>query len=223
MDGMKALKAQSAYSRPERPTNFITYALAAGLSFVGLVFLLLKAVPQGGRATAGAAVFGAGLAAVFTVGAVAHILPFCKARAALVRIVNYSEIMLLLACMFAPLSLTVLGGGTVADAVWGYCLFAVVTVCAVLVCLVSAFIDDCKIIVLFLYVAAGLLFCLRIARIAALSSLATFWLSVSGGAMYILGKIFGVWDGLPFRNLAARISVMCGAALHFVCVYLFVL
>lgn len=223
MNGMKALKAQSAYSRPERPTNFITYALAAGLSFVGLVFLLIKAVPLGPSAIAGTSVFGVGSFCVFCIGALAHILPFCRAKYALIGIARNAA-SLLVCFAFAPVALYGLGGGTFADAVWGAALFAVAAACAVGACaLTVGAADEYKLVRLFLYVVIVLACTVRSALIAELAGLGAFWFFIGGGAMYILGCVCGAWDALPARHCVMHLFFMCGAALHFVCAYVYVL
>lgn len=224
MSGTKVEITQKAYSRPEEPANFITYALAAVLSFVGLVFLLLKSSDAEGLTVFAAALSGALPTVVFAVGALAHILPSGgKLRAAAQR-ADRAAIALLTVGAFAPIFLVGLARGTNTDAVWGYSLFSV-AICAAVSAEILGLADaaEYKIFCLALYVTLGLVCAAKIGRVVELCGWDCFWTLFGGSVMYIAGIVLCAIEGLPARHTLRHLFVMGGAALHFVCIYSFVL
>ena len=225
MSGTKELKTRKAYSRPEEPANFATYAFAAVSTFVGLVFLLIKAVPLGGAAVISAIVFGGAYLFVFVGGALCHILPAGNAARSVLRRTDRSAVCLLVFGAFSAVFVCGLCGGTLADRVWGIALFAVLTACSVAAAVVNA-VDagQSKLICLALYVAVGLAAAVRVTRIIDLCGWACFWWLVGGGAAYFAGAVLCSSRGLlPARHVFWHLFVIVGAAAQFVGVYLYVL
>ncbi|MCX4312979.1 MAG: hypothetical protein OSJ83_03820 [Clostridia bacterium] len=223
MSGTKALKAQGAYSRPEGPTNFVTYVLAAVLSFVGLVFLLIKASGIGAVAVTAAAVCGVLFVSTFTVGALVHILPSGRVRDVL-RGIDRHAVAFLVVGAFAPVLMCGLSRGDAYDAAWGFSLFGVAAACCIAACTVTVLrVKHYKIVCLVLYVAIGLAIALRAMSFVRLVGIDAFWWLFGGGAAYLVGAAIVFYGKFSFGHTLMHLSVAVGAALHFVCVYLYVL
>lgn len=223
MSGTKALKAQSAYSRPEGPANFVTYVLAAVLSFVGTVFLLIKASGVGAAAVAACAVNGVLFVFAFTVGALVHILPAGPSREALCGI-DRCTVAFLAVGAFAPVLMYGLGKGSGADAAWGYSLFATAAACCVAACVLTVLrVKGYKPICLALYVVMSLACTVRSALFSELVGIDALWWLIGGGAAYLAGTAVVSFGKTAFGHTLWHLCVMTGAALHFVCVYAYVL
>lgn len=224
MSSAKVENTHKAYSRPEELTNFITYAVAAALSFVGLVFLLVTSVASGSVRVGCFSAYTFAAFVVFTLGALGHILPAAwRFRTACKKFERCSVAALTLGA-FAPILLTGLASGTHADAVWGYVLFSVIAACAVTaITLNSLGVSEFKIYVLALYVVMGWACVIRIDRIIELCGWTCFWLLIGGGAAFFIGKVICAVDAIPARHTVWHVFAVCGATLWFVGLYTYIL
>ena len=212
-----------AYRRPKEPTNFITYAVAALLAFVGFALLLscslINASPSLGRY----AVF-LFAAVVFTVGALCHILPATSRAGEVCRKLDRCAVPVLIAGAFFPVMFSAFGAGTSTDAIWGYTLFAIIAVATVCVAAVSvANVAEYKIICLVFYVVIGWACVARAHRIVDLCGWGSFWALFGGCAAYFTGAIVGALEGMPARHAFKHILVIVGAAAHCAGIYLFLM
>ncbi len=226
MSKSKVVQAQIAYSRPEELTNIITHALGAALGFVGLVFLMLKTTSSGYSALAVTAVFvyGFSTTVMFVISTLYHAMPYGSTARAVFRRLDHCTISVLIFGTYAPITLIGLMRGGTADKVWGYVLFAVVAVMAVLSIVLNAInVTKFKAFCLTAYVVMGWACIVRINRIAALCGYGCFWFLLGGGIIYSLGIIFYAVRKIPFNHAIWHLFVMGGAAMHFVCIYTFLL
>lgn len=217
-----ATKKQALYGKPGQLTNIITHALGAALSFVGLVFLMLKCAANGLSAFSVTAVFAYGFltTAVFGASAVYHVISPTREHNVLKKIDSIAIPVLILA-VYAPITLVGLSRGDAADKAWG---IAVLSIIAVMTVLSAVFSDkfEYKVVSLVIYVIIGWACLIRIDRVAALIG-SCFWFLVGGLIMYAGGIVFNAVKKIPFGHTVFHILTAVGAALHFVCVYIYLL
>ncbi len=223
MSETKVVKSHKASGRPEDSINFITYALGAVLSFVGLVFLLLKTNGEKAISIAAVSVFGVFTAIVFTVGALAHILPANgKAKTAVERI-DRTFVCVLSAAVFAPVMWIGMQRGAVSDGIWGYALYGVIAVCTLIVIALNAFdVPESKLFSLVLYVAVLWASVARLDRIVELCGMGGFWFLIGGYFAYAAAIVVKA-PAIPAWHTLRHIFTLIGAALHYVCIYSFLL
>ena len=223
MSETKVLKSHKASGRPEDSINFITYALAALLSFVGLVFLLLKTVPTSAIGSVASIIYVFFTAAVFTVGALCHILPQGSGARKIAARIDRSFACVLSAAVFTPIMLVGLAGGNNSDAVWGYVLFSVIwagTIAAIVINIVN--IGERKIVSLILYVVVMCACVVRIDRMVDLYGMGGFWF-LFGGYIAYLCSIVAPALNVPAGHALRHAFAVVGAALHFVCIFSYLL
>ncbi len=224
MSGTKAVKSHKAYVRPEEPTNFVINALAALLSFVGVVFLLLKTYGRGALVNTAVSVFGVLFVAVFTVSALCHVFPESSTVRRISMRLDRTSLAVLSCGAFAPLFLIALCRGTSVDSVWGYTLFGISCAATVASILINAFeIPERKLSSLILYVIAAWAYAIRIDRIFLLCGRDCFWMMFGGFAMFTAALAACVFESLPARHTVMHLLIAGGAALQFVSVYTFLL
>lgn len=226
MSKAKVVQTQIAYSRPEELTNIITHCLGAGLSFVGLVFLMLKCTSLGYSALAIVSVFLYGLSMIvmFTISALYHSFKYGTRVRAVFRRLDHCSISILIFGTYAPTMLIGMMRGGTADNIWGYTLFAVVCVMAILSIVFNAInVTKFKVFSLIAYVIMGWACIVRIDRIADLCGLGFFWFLLGGGVAYSVGIIFYAVKKIPFNHAVWHLFVLGGAALHYVGIYTYLL
>ncbi len=226
MSRAKVVQTQIAYTKPEELTNIISHAAACALSFVGLVFLMIKSAELDYSAGGKTAVFlyGLSMIAMFAVSALYHAMPFGSRARAVFRRLDHCTISVLIAGTYAPVMLIGMQRGSTADSVWGYVLFAVVAAMAILSIVFNAInVTKFKVFSLVAYIVMGWACIVRIDRIVALCGWEFFWFLLGGGIVYSVGIIFYAIKRIPFNHAIWHFIVMAGAALQFVGIYTFLL
>lgn len=222
----KVVQTQVAYNRPEELTNIITHAVAAALSFVGLVFLMLKTTALGYAplGIASAFIYGLAMITMFVISTLYHAMPYGSKRRAVFRRLDHCTISVLIFGTYAPVMLIGMMRGTSADMIWGYTLFAVVSATAILSVVFNAInVTKFKVFSLIAYVVMGWACVIRINRIVALCGWGCFWFLIGGGLAYSLGIIFYAIKKIPFNHALWHFFVTAGAALQFVGVYAYLI
>lgn len=218
MSGTKVQRTHNAYRRPEDPTNFITYALAACVTVVGLVFLLLKTVnsPVG---IGTVAVSGAVNLAVFIVGAVCSVLPPCAAKDNASKLLRREKLLLCYAA-FTPLFLIGLNRGGETDRVFGFVLFAIASAIVIADIVINVFdVVEHKIIDLAAFVLVAWACVLCLGRVFELVDFNAFWMTAGGLVAYLLGSL-AVWlCDFSAKYTVGRIFTVCGATLIYLAVF----
>lgn len=225
MSKAKVVQTQIAYGKPQELTNIITHALGAALGFVGLVFLMLKTVPQGSTLSSVAVfIYGISVIAMFTVSTLYHSMKYGTRRRAVFRRLDHCTISVLIFGTYAPVMLIGMMRGTRADMIWGYTLFAVVAAMAILSIVFNGInVTKFKVFSLIAYVVMGWACIIRINRILALCGTGCFWFLLGGGIVYSVGILFYAIKKIPFNHAIWHLFVMAGAAMHFVCIYVYML
>ncbi|MCM1368406.1 MAG: hemolysin III family protein [Roseburia sp.] len=226
MSKTKVMQTQIAYSRSEELTNIITHAIGAALSFVGLVFLMLKAVSGDISALGVISVFlyGFAVTSVLAASALYHAMPYGTRARAVLRRADHCFVPAVILGTAAPFAFIGLAGGSYADGVWGYSLFAIIGVIAIAsIVLNIADANAFKIYNLVGYVLMGWACVLRMHRIYALCGGACFWFLTGGCLAYSFGIVFYAIKKLRFGHAIWHMFVLLGAALNFVSIYTFLL
>ena len=222
MNGTKVTKTRYAYRRPDNPANFITYAIAACVTFVGLCLSLLLSITH---AVTNFPIYTVSVFIVLVVFVVCAI-KFCLSPAGRIggvfdKLVRCEKTVLTLA-VFIPILLTGLQryNATGTDNIFGYVLFAVIA-CAVVidVAINLADISERKLIELALYVVIGFACVIRLDRIAVLCGDFCFWMCIGGFAVYLIGTVVGSISAIKCRRLLNSFAVIIGTALNFVGIF----
>lgn len=158
---------------------------------------------------------------MFVISTLYHAVPQGNAKARLHGL-ERSTVSVLVFGVFAPIMLIglALGGGS--DAVWGYSLFAVIAATAALAVVFNAVnFEKFKVFSLVAYVIMGWACVIRINRVYALCGAGCFWFLLGGALAYALGMVFYSIKKIPFNHTLMHLTVAAGAALHFVCIYVY--
>ena len=207
---MNMEKLASQYSRGEEIANSITHAIAAGMSVVALVVLIVRAVSLGDAwHVVSFSIFGSTLILLYMASTLYHAIPLPQAKRIL-KTLDHSAIFLLIAGTYTPFMLVSLRdtvGWTVFGVVWLLAVVGVVLKC----CFVYRF----KRLSLTIYLGMGWL-CVLIGRdmYATLSGTSLVFLAL-GGLAYTLGVIFYVWKRLPYSHAIWHLFVIAGSTMHF--------
>lgn len=187
---------------------------------------MLKTVALGYSALGitAAFIYGLSVTVMFAVSALYHSMRYGSTARAVFRRLDHCTIAVLIFGTYAPVMLIGLAGGTATDAIWGYTLFAVVAATAMLTVVFNSInVTKFKVFSLVAYVIMGWACIVRINRIAALCGWGCFWFLLGGGLVYSLGIIFYAIKKIPFNHAIWHLFVLGGAAMHFVCIYSYLL
>jgi hemolysin III len=212
------MEATKEYSVGHEVANSVTHGLAAVLSIVGLVLLVVTAARTGDpwRITS-AAIYGGSMILLFLMSTLYHAFPWPRVKH-FFRLLDHSAIFLLIAGSYTPF-LLVAARGTVA-----WILFGIVWTIAIGgIVFEIVLLDRIKWLTIVLYVGmgwVGVLFGKMF--FDALSAPALIWLA-AGGLAYTTGVIFYKWKGLPFHHAIWHGFVVAGAVCHWVSIYAFVM
>lgn len=226
MSKTKVMQTRIAYSEPEELTNIISHALGAALSFVGLVFLMLKTVSNGYSAHGVVSVFlyGFAMLVIFSVSALYHAMPHGSKSRVVMRKIDHCFVAIVVLGTSAPFAFIGFSGGSSVDIVWGYVLYGVIAaiaVASIVLNIVNAY--RFKIFNLVGYVLMGWACVIRMHRIFALCGSSCFWFLMGGCLAYSLGFVFYAFRKIPFNHAVWHLCVILGAALQFVSIYTFLL
>jgi hemolysin III len=202
------------YSKKEEITNALTHALGIIASFLGIIFLVLKALRNGDQwHLVSFIIFGISLLLMYTSSTLYHSIPGEKAKKHL-RKLDHSVIYILIAGTYTPFLLTNLRGTT------GWIMFVVVwTFAAVGIIIKLATQIKSKWVSAIIYLVMGWL-AVFIARsmVENLSTVSIVYLAV-GGLFYSLGVIFYVWKKLPYHHAIWHLFVLGGSISHYFSIY----
>ena len=223
MSGARVTKTHGgAYRRPENPADFITYAIAACVTFVGLIFAFRLSFGAVGMTKFPILIVSAFIIlVVFVLGTGANF-----GHASIPEKVMRSEKTILTFALFMPLLLVALqdNRATSTDNIFGYVLFAVIACAVIADVALNVFCkSDFKLVELALYVIIGFACVIRLNRIAALCGDLCFWLCIGGFAVYLVGTVIGSIPAIKCRGLLNSFAVVIGTALNFVGIFFYVM
>jgi hemolysin III len=188
------------------------------LSIVGLLLMLLRAGDSGDvLRIISAAIFGAGLIALYTASTLYHSARDPKARSRL-RVNDHATIYILIAGTYTPITLVTLNGWigwTLFGITWGMALTGVV--------LKLFFTGRYHLLSTLMYVFMGWIIIFAVKPLMdSLPSAGLAWL-VAGGIAYTTGAILYSIEKIHFNHAIFHMFVLLGSFCHFVAVYDYVL
>lgn len=210
-----------SYSLREEILHAATHGVAAALSVLGLVLLLLKA--DGGVADIVAvSLYGGAMIAMFLASTLYHSLFATRAQRFL-KMLDHSAIYLKIAGAYSPFALISLPAATgvwVLAGAWGAAVLGVGFKWAAFVRNTG---KSFNIISLLLYLAMGWAGVLIISPLSeTLPGVAIDWL-IAGGLAYTIGAVFYALKQVPYAHVIWHLFVVAGAACHFVAIYYYVI
>ena len=220
MDGAKVTMSRGAHRRPYDPANFITYAVAAFVTFVGLGFLLYFCFSDTDGGIKPFIVISAFIALiVFVANAVGFFLP---PESKISRLIHCEKTMLTFAVFFTILLAMFGGGNTYADCVFSIVLLSIIGA-SVTAHIVITLLDlkERTIIELFLFAIIGWACVIRLGRIAELCGNLCLGLCIGGFSAYLIGTVIGSISAVKSRRLIKSFMVVLGTALNFVGIFFY--
>ncbi|KJR97435.1 MAG: hypothetical protein VR65_23955 [Desulfobulbaceae bacterium BRH_c16a] len=206
------------YTFREELAHGITHGIGAGLSIIGLVFLLIFAIRNGNAwHIVSASIYGSSLILLYLSSTLYHLLSAPRLKRLFKRL-DHLMIYILIAGTYTPLTLVSLRGG------WGWTLFGLIwgmALCGLLLELV--FKRKIHWISLVLYLGMGWLIVIAAQPLLASVAPGGIVLLVAGGLLYTLGVIFYVWENLSYHHAIWHLFVMAGSTAHFFSILLYVM
>ena len=206
------------YSFSEEIANSVIHGIGIVLAIGGLGVLTAFASVYGNAwHIVSCSVFGATLVILYTSSTLYHSIQLPRAKTVL-RILDHSAILLLIAGTYTPFTLVNLRGP------WGWSLFSIVWGLAFLGIIFRVTILRRRMTVFFLlYLIMGWL--VVVAFKSMLASIATggLVLLLLGGVVYTIGIGFYAWRRLPYNHAIWHVFVLIGSVLHFFAVLFYVI
>lgn len=221
--------AHGAYRRPYDPANFITYAVAAFVTFVGLGFLLYFCFFLHLPIVVEIWMFAISVFivfAVFVVGAIKFFLPpSSRVGEVTDKLLNCEKTIFTFAVAFAVIMPILLGTSplvTDTDKVFGYVILAIIG-CSTIADIVVSLLDipERKLVELALFVVIGWACVVRLNRIIELSRDLCVYMFICGFAVYLIGTVIGSITTVKRRRLINSFTVAFGTALNFVGIFFY--
>jgi hemolysin III len=194
----------------EEIANSITHGVGIGLSIAALVILVVLASKRGDAwRIVSFSIYGTTLFLLYLASTLYHSFVNPKIKN-IFRILDHSAIYLLIAGTYTPVTLTLMRGA------WGWTLFGLAWAIAIGGIIITALLlDKLKALLVLSYVVMGLLVVIAIKpMIQMVPRGMIIWLFI-GGACYLLGIIFYLWNRLPYHHPIWHIFVLGGSISHF--------
>jgi len=197
----------------EELANTITHGIGVIASSAGLGFLLYFAIMNGTiweQISFG--IFGSTMLMVFLASTTYHITRQPKFKR-IFQTIDQTAIFLLIAGSYAPFCLVSMRG------VWGWSILIAVWILAILGITLKLIYQD-KVVKPFviLYVAMGWLCIIAVREMLEKIPEFSLLFIVIGGAFYMMGIVFYLWEKLPYNHAIWHVFVLSGCASHYVAV-----
>lgn len=201
------------YDRAEIIADGVVHAIGLGLGLVGAVAIFIVLAPSTRNIELASVVtYVVGLLAMLGFSAAYNLWPISRVKWWLRRF-DHSAIYLLIAGTYTPFMAHLKAGIAPFMLLAGVWLAAAVGV-ALKVLLPGRF-DRLS---LGLYLLLGWSGAIAYESVLAVLPASTLWLLVAGGALYSVGLIFHMWQGLRFQNAIWHAFVVMAAACHYAAV-----
>lgn len=202
------------YSRLEERLNFLSHGVAALVSLIGTVVLIVLAARQSDPWKVLAfSIYGGSMTLLFLSSTLYHSATSPAARR-LFKMLDHCAIFLLIAGTYTPFLLVNMRAGT------GWLLFAIIWgLAAVGILLKLLYGHRLKALRVGIYLGMGWLIVFASSELAATVSQLGFGLVVAGGIVYTLGVVFYLVNRIPFNHAIWHLFVVGGSACHFLAVY----
>ena len=214
------------YKKLREPINSITHFAGAGLSFIALIAMLIKAISSNASSIAilSVAIFGISLILLYTTSGTYHGIISSEKVISIFKKLDHSMIFILIAGSYAPFCLITIGGK------FGFTMFTVMTTIAILGIVFKLCWFNCPSWVdSAMYIGMGWAALFMIKPLSGiLPGISLFWL-VLGGVLYTIGGVIygvkpeklriGKWG---FHEIF-HIFILLGSLSHFICVFTYVI
>lgn len=210
--------SQSVSMQPYPPVeewlNQVTHGLAALLSVVGMIVLLVMAAPMDDTwKLVSVSIYGASMTLLFLASTLYHSARQ-PARRQLFKMLDHCAIFLLIAGTYTPFLLVNMREGS------GWTLFAVIWGLALGgIALKLVFGHRFKPLQIAIYLLMGWLVVVASKELAASVNTLGLWLVVAGGITYTLGVVFYLIKRIPFNHAIWHLFVVAGSTCHFFAIY----
>jgi hemolysin III len=209
-----AYDKRSTYSRAELLADAAVHGAAIAGAGAAAVFLLAAVAGTGDATVVAAAIYAAALVAMPWVSAAYNLTP-ANRWSDLLRRLDQATIFVMIAGTYTPFGLVALGG------ILGYALLALVWLAAAVGVVLKLWrprwLDTRRSVAL--YLALGWCALPALGPLAATLGPATLALVGLGGVLYSLGVIFHLWTTLPFHNAIWHAFVVVAAGCHVFAVF----
>ncbi|MHB8077630.1 MAG: PAQR family membrane homeostasis protein TrhA [Candidatus Krumholzibacteriia bacterium] len=205
------------YSLGEEIANSVSHGLGAGLSVLGLVLLVIRAVRAGDPwQIVSFAIFGATMVVLYTSSTLYHAMRPPRARRVF-KILDHGAIYLLIAGTYTPFVLVSLRGP------WGWSMFGIIWGLAIGGIVFKIwFAGRFKLVSTLIYLGMGWL-CAVAARplIHHVPGPGLLWM-LAGGLFYSGGTAFYLQRSMKYHHAIWHLFVLAGTACHFWAIYHYV-
>ena len=205
------------YSEAEELANRLTHCVAALLSIVGLVILLVAASRTGDPyRIVSSAVFCSVLCIFYIISTLYHTFRNQRVRY-IFRILDHAGIFLVIAASYTPFTLVSLREGN------GWTLFGVVWGLAVVGVVFKTFMTHrLAFLAPVLYIALGWLIVVDLEGLLSMVPIkGVLWL-FAGGLCYTVGIIFYAIDRIPYNHAIWHLFVVAGSLCHYLSILWYV-
>ena len=215
---MSQTSPPSRYRRGEEIANSITHGIGIVLAIGGLGVLTAFASLYGDAwHIVSCSIFGAALILLYAASPLYHAIQQPAAKSIL-RILDHSAILVLIAGTYTPITLVNLRGP------WGWTLFGVIWGLALLGIVIEATsLRRFRAALIVLYLIMGWAVIAAIRPMLASIGGGGMKLLLAGGLAYTGGIIFYVWRRLPYNHAIWHLFVLAGSILHFFAILFYVI
>ncbi len=201
------------YNRNQEIAASISHGIGLGLSIIGFIMLIYLGITRGDIwHLVSFIVYGLSLVTLYLASTLYHGVQSPGAKRKL-RMFDHIGIYLLIAGTYTPFMLAGLGGPVgwmMLGVVWGMALLGILWK--------IFFLGQFEVLATIGYVVMGAAGVVLIKDMLAAVPLVTIiWLAV-GGAIYVLGILFYVWEKIPYNHVIWHFFVMAASLFHFVAV-----
>jgi len=199
-----------AYSEEEELVNRLTHSLAAVVSLIGIVFLVIAASRTGDPyRIVSSIIFCSSLTIFYVISTLYHTIRSPKARYVF-RVLDHAGIFLVIAGTYTPFTLVSLRESR------GWILFGMVWGLAVIGAIFKSFMTHRLVFLApVFYIALGWLIVVDLEGLLTLVPIkGVLWL-VAGGLFYTVGIIFYAFDRIPYNHAIWHVFVIAGSLCHY--------
>ena len=206
------------YTEQEELANRLTHGIAALLSMVGLVFMLVSASQSGDPyRIVSAAIFCGTLSLFYVISTLYHSFRKLKVRYVF-RILDHAGIFLVIAGSYTPFTLVSLRDGN------GWALFLVIWGLALCGVIFKAFMTHrLAFLSPLFYIGLGWIIIVDLDGLLTMVPANGVNLLFAGGLFYTFGIIFYAIDRIPYNHAIWHVFVIAGSFCHYFSILLYVL
>jgi len=207
---------KKVYTTVEEVFHALTHGLAAGLSIIGFIVMLVLAVRKEEPWTlVGVLTYGIALILLYLSSTLYHSFPQGRVKR-FFQFMDHACIFVLIAGTYTPFLLVYMRG------IWGWSLFTALWTLTFLGFIFKIFfVGKWNRLATIIYILMGWIAIIAVKPAIEMIPSGALWLMLIGGVVYTGGTIFYLWERLPFHHVIWHLFVMGGSLIHFICIYKF--